>query len=48
MAVKPLSLENVRIGFRNFEGREGQYNKSGDRNFVVFLEDRHVCRTISG
>jgi len=38
MAVKPLSLENVRIGFRNFEGREGQYNKMGDRNFVVFLE----------
>jgi hypothetical protein len=38
MAVKPLSLENVRIGFRNFEGREGQYNKKGDRNFVVFLE----------
>jgi hypothetical protein len=38
MAVKPLSLENVRIGFRNFEGREGQYNKGGDRNFVVFLE----------
>jgi hypothetical protein len=38
MAIKPLSLENVRIGFRNFEGREGAYNRSGDRNFVVFLE----------
>lgn len=39
MAVKPLSLENVKIGFRNFEGREGAFNRNGDRNFVVFLEN---------
>lgn len=38
MAVKPVNLENVRIGFRNFEGREGTYNKAGDRSFVVFLD----------
>lgn len=38
MAVKPVSLENVRIGFRNFEGREGMYNKKGDRSFAVFLD----------
>jgi len=37
MAVKPISLENVRIGFRNFEGREGMYNKKGERSFAVFL-----------
>lgn len=37
MAVKPVSLENVRIGFRNFEGKEGKFNKKGDRNFAVFL-----------
>jgi hypothetical protein len=36
--VKPLSLEGVRIGFRNFEGREGMYNKAGERSFAVFLE----------
>lgn len=47
MAVKPLSLENVRIGFRNFEGREGQYNKSGDRNFVVFLEDHDFAKALA-
>jgi hypothetical protein len=35
--AKPVSLENVRIGFRNFEGREGQYNKKGERSFAVFL-----------
>lgn len=38
MAVGVATLENVRIGFRNFEGREGQYNKSGDRSFAVFLD----------
>lgn len=34
-----LNLEGVRIGFRNFAGEEGRYNKKGDRNFVVFLDD---------
>lgn len=37
MALKPVSLEGVRIGFRNFEGREDQYNKAGNRTFVAFL-----------
>ncbi len=34
-----LFLENVRIGFRNFEGREGRYNAEGKRNFVIFLDN---------
>lgn len=41
MAEKRLpnvTLENVRIGFRNFSGKEGTYNKKGDRNFAVFLD----------
>lgn len=33
-----LNLENIQLGFRNFGGEEGQYNKAGDRNFVVFLD----------
>ena len=36
--AKPVSIENARIGFRNFEGREGMYNKQGDRSFAVFLD----------
>jgi len=36
--VKQVSMEGVQIGFRNFSGVEGQYNKAGDRNFVVFLD----------
>ena len=34
-----VTIENVRIGFRNFSGKEGKFNPKGARNFVVFLED---------
>lgn len=38
MAVKPVSLEGVRIGFKNFSGQEGPYNRAGERSFAVFLD----------
>lgn len=46
MGIGPVSLENVRIGFRNFEGREGPYNKAGERSFAVFL-DRHTAEAMA-
>lgn len=44
--MKNLSIENARIGFRNFEGREGKFNKEGDRSFAVFL-DRDLAEAMA-
>jgi len=33
-----IVIENARIGFRNFSGKEGRFNPAGRRNFCVFLE----------
>jgi hypothetical protein len=35
--IKQFTIENAELVFRNFEGREGQYNVTGDRNFNVIL-----------
>lgn len=33
-----ILMEDARIIFRNFEGKEGKYNRKGDRNFCILLE----------
>lgn len=34
-----IIMENVKIVNRNFAGKEGMYNREGDRNFNVLLDD---------
>lgn len=35
---KQFMVEDAQIIFRNFSGKEGQYNREGDRNFAVILD----------
>jgi hypothetical protein len=37
-----LTFRDIRIIYRNFEGREGQYNAKGKRNFAIPLEEHQA------
>jgi hypothetical protein len=39
-------MEGVRIIFRNFAGKEGQYNRAGERNFGVILPNDDVAQAM--
>lgn len=38
MPENTVMMEDVRIIYRNFAGKEGQYNREGDRNFSVLID----------
>ena len=44
--AKQLNIAGARIGFKNFTGLEGAYNKEGERSFAVFLDDE-LAETLS-
>ena len=37
--VNDVNIRNARIMFRNFSGRESQFNDAGERNFCVIIDD---------
>lgn len=38
--IPNINIEDAHIMFRNFSGREGQYNRAGNRNFCIRLDDQ--------
>ena len=41
-----LQIENARVIFRNFSGRETDFNKAGQRNFSVVIDDPQTARDL--
>jgi hypothetical protein len=44
---KTLMIENAHIIFRNFSGTESKFNRAGDRNFCVIIDDPEKAQKLA-
>lgn len=45
--IDDLIIENAKIIFRNFSGKQTEYNRAGNRNFCVILEDPEIAQQLA-
>lgn len=47
MENKTLKIENATVMFKNFSGRETEFNRAGDRNFSVIIPDPQLAEALA-
>lgn len=45
--IENIAIENAHILFRNFSGKESKYNREGNRNFCVIIEDADMAQKLA-